>query len=253
MYSKQRFIRFFRVPTILLIAATLAGCATSNKGADYDDPLEGMNRGVYRFNDTLDDYVLEPIADGYVEYVPQVVRSSVANFFDNVVYLNVIANDFLQAKGMQGLSDTGRFLVNSTVGVGGLFDPATGWGMPRHNEDLGQTLATWGVGDGAYLELPIWGPSTLRDLAGVVMQFALNPLVYLPIEVTLPSGALGVVDSRASVLPGTRVAEEAAIDPYVFRRSAYYQKRLNLIYDGEPPKQPDEVIEDEAAAPQEKH
>lgn len=239
-----------------LLAAALAlatlgiasGCATTGTQPEDSDPLESANRTVYGFNDALDDYLLEPIADNYVKYVPQPMRTGVSNFFDNVTYLDVILNDFLQAKGIQGLSDTGRFVVNSTVGFGGIFDPATAWGMSRHDEDFGQTLAVWGTGEGFYLELPILGPSSLRDLPGVVMGFALNPLIYLPTVVTIPTGGISVVNGRATVLPATRIREEAAIDPYSFTRSTYRQKRLNAIYDGAPPEEEKEFLEGDTEA-----
>lgn len=130
----------------LAMLGIASGCATTGTQPEDSDPLESANRTVYGFNDALDDYLLEPIADNYVKYVPQPMRTGVSNFFDNVTYLDVILNDFLQAKGIQGLSDTGRFVVNSTVGFGGIFDPATAWGMSRHDEDFGQTLAVWGTG-----------------------------------------------------------------------------------------------------------
>lgn len=222
--------------------ATLSGCAAHY--ADHD-PLEPMNRVFYKFNDTLDKHVLEPVAVKYKEYTPSPVRTGVTNFFNNLGYLNTVANDFLQGKIEQGFGDTGRFVVNSSVGVLGLFDVATKWGLPKHEEDLGQTFGVWGMPEIAYLVIPLNGPSSVRDAPNLVTSSYLNPLFYASTIVAFPLGALQVINMRANLLQATKVRDEAAIDPYVFTRAAYEQRRRYEIYDGNPPSQGlDEFMEE---------
>jgi phospholipid-binding lipoprotein MlaA len=215
----------------------LSGCATTrtNNNVDNDDPIEGVNRAIYNFNDKVDKYIFVPVAETYADYTPQRVRNAVTNFFDNLLYLNTILNDFLQGKLTAGLEDSGRFIINSAFGIGGLFDPATALGIPKREEDFGQTLGVWGAGEGAYVVLPFLGPSSVRDAPGVGVSTVLNPLFYVSSVVTIPAGALGAVNERANFLEATRLRDEAALDPYVFTREAYRQKRLSEIYDGEIP------------------
>lgn len=218
------------------IAVITSGCASTEvTKPDPTDPWERPNRAFYNFNDTLDRNFFTPVAKGYVKVAPQPVRSGVTKFFDNVGYINVIANDLLQAKFGDFASDTGRFVVNSTVGVGGLFDPATSLGMPVHDEDLGQTLGTWGAGEGRYMVLPLFGPNSFRDLPNVGSSLALNPLTYLNAVVTVPLGVLNVINVRANLLEASNIRDQAALDPYTFVREAYRQQREFKIYDGNPP------------------
>lgn len=221
---------------LVLALATLFlnGCA-STASSDNGDPHESMNRSFYNFNDSLDKNFLEPVAKGYVNVTPEPVRDGITNFFDNVTYLNTIANDLLQGKGGYFLRDSGRFVVNSTIGIGGLFDPATGMGLPQRNEDLGQTFGVWGAGEGAYLTLPLMGPSSYRDLPAPVMSILLNPLTYLSPIVTIPVGAVQAINTRANLLDATRIRDQAALDPYTFVREAWRQQREYDIYDGNPP------------------
>jgi phospholipid-binding lipoprotein MlaA len=234
--------------TILLLIAIglFAGCAsTEQKGAASPDPVEPMNRVFYDFNEGLDQHLIKPIAEGYVKITPEPIRSSVTNFFDNLAYLNVILNSFLQGKFDQGFSDTGRFLMNSTLGLAGLFDVATPAGMPRHNEDLGQTLASWGVSRGTYLYLPVQGPDTARNLPNIATKLALNPLTYITGAVLFPITALNVINIRANLLDATNIRDEAAVDPYSFTREAFLQQREYLIHDGNPPTEGYDDIFDE--------
>ncbi|MDQ3958933.1 MAG: VacJ family lipoprotein [Pseudomonadota bacterium] len=216
----------------------ISGCATTrtnnNDNAD-NDPIEGVNRVVYDINEGIDKYIFVPVAETYAEYIPQRVRNAVTNFFNNLLYLDTILNDFLQGKLKAGLEDSGRFIVNSTAGIGGLFDPATALGIPKREEDFGQTLGVWGAGEGAYVVLPFLGPNSVRDAPGVGVSTLLNPLFYISSIVTIPVGALGAVNERANFLEATRLRDEAALDSYVFTREAYRQKRLSEIYDGEIP------------------
>jgi phospholipid-binding lipoprotein MlaA len=231
---------------LLFVVGLFAGCAgTEQKSYASPDPIEPANRAFYSFNETLDKHLIKPIAETYANITPEPIRSSITNFFDNLAYLNVILNSFLQGKFDQGFSDAGRFLMNTTLGLAGLFDVATPAGMPRHNEDLGQTLATWGVGRGTYLYLPIQGPDTARNLPNIATKLALNPLTYISGAVLFPITALNVINIRANLLDATNIRDEAAVDPYSFTREAYLQQREYLIYDGNPPTEGYDDIFDE--------
>jgi phospholipid-binding lipoprotein MlaA len=232
------------------IVGLISGCATThsaNSGENgNNDPIEGANRVFYDFNDGLDRYIVKPAAETYVDYTPRVVRSGVKNFFENLTYLNVIVNNFLQGKVSDGFTDMGRFMVNSTLGMGGLMDPASEMGLRRHNEDLGQTLGTWGAGEGAYLVIPFRGPSSVRDVPDLPASTFLNPLFYISSTYLFPVGIIGIINERANVLEATRVRDEAALDPYSFTRAAYREKRIFDIYDGNPPSEGlDAFIEEE--------
>ncbi len=221
-----------RTWVLLLVIAALNGCAGPQTKSD---PIEPANRAFYTVNESLDRGLVKPIAEVYEKITPAPARTAVTNFFDNLFYLNVIVNSFLQGKINQGFSDTGRFVLNSTLGIGGLFDVATGMGMPIHNEDFGQTLAKWGVGEGAYVYLPIKGPNSARDLPDLVTSALLNPLTYISGGILLPIQALRIISLRANLLDETRIRDEAAVDPYSFTREAYLQRREYLIHDGSPP------------------
>lgn len=225
---------------ILLILASLAGCATTSPAEEAYDPLEGINRAVFAFNDAVDKAVLKPVADTYMDVVPQNIRTAVSNFFDNLGYINVIFNDFLQGKIVQGINDAGRFVLNSTLGIGGLFDPATELGLTRNEEDLGQTFGVWGFAEGLYLVLPLLGPTTLRDAPGFAFSAATNPLNYVgpnPPEsyIFVPATSVNAIDQRARAKGAFELIDVAALDRYTFVREAYRQRRLFLIYDGNPP------------------
>jgi len=234
----------------LSLATVLGGCA-STTATNPSDPWEKPNRAFYNFNDSLDRNFFTPVAKGYVWATPKPVRASVTNAFENVNYLNVIANNLLQGKVQDMASDTGRFVVNSTLGLGGLFDPATKLGMPAHDEDLGQTLGKYGVGEGRYMVLPLMGPNSLRDLPNIGSAMALNPLTYLNAVVTVPLGVINTINTRANLLEETNIRDQAALDPYTFVREAYRQQREFKIYDGNPPSESidDYLNEPSAEAP----
>ena len=226
------------IATLALIAllAALAGCAGPQTKSYADtDPLEPANRAFYGLNEGLDRGLVKPIAEVYDKVTPRLARTAITNFFDNLLYLNVILNSFLQGKIDQGFSDTGRFVLNSTIGIGGLFDVATSMGLPLHNEDFGQTLAVWGVHPGPYVYLPIKGPNSGRDLPDMITSALLNPLTYISGGILLPIQALRIISLRANLLDETRIRDEAAVDPYSFTREAYLQRREYLIFDGSPP------------------
>ncbi len=242
----KRFCRLVTVFFSLLVLATVSGCATTGQSSgDPGDPYEQTNREIYDFNDGLDKKVFQPVARSYVKVTHPAVRDSVTNFFDNVTYLSTIVNTILQGKFGQGIQDSGRFIINSTVGIGGLFDPATGIGLPQNDEDLGQTFGVWGAEEGAYLMLPMFGPDTVRDVPDRVSSLFLSPLFYMAATITIPLTALQAVNERANLLEATRVRDEAALDPYTFTREAFRQQRTYLIYDGNPPSSGlDEFIEE---------
>lgn len=237
-----------RVPKEVIFLCALiisSGCATTPDRGN-NDPIEPVNRVFFNVNETLDKYLMKPIAKGYVKITPQPVRNSVTNFFANLFYPNVIVNDFLQGKFKHGVEDLARLFINSTIGVGGLFDPAASAGLPEHNEDLGQTLAKWGVGEGAYLVLPLRGPSSLRHAPDIASRALLSPFFYIESAANIPVGALSVVNERANLLEATEIRDQAALDSYSFTREAYRQVRRSLIYDGDPPTDEfDDFFEDE--------
>ncbi len=225
----QIFLGFF-------VMLTVVGCAHT-PSSDPQDPFESVNRGIYQFNDALDRYALRPVAKGYSNVTPDPVERSVGHFFDNLFYPTTIVNSYLQAKFHNGTSDVARFIVNSTLGIGGLFDVATGLGLEEHDEDFGQTLGYWGLGQGVYLMLPLLGPSTGRDGIGLIADRFTNPLTYVDsLAVTFALQALYLVDLRAGLL-GFDQSVRNAFDPYLFVRGAYLERRLNAVHDGNPPRE----------------
>ena len=223
---------------LIVFLAIASGCATTQTDSTVGnkDSFEPANRVFFNVNETLDKHLMKPIAEAYVEVTPTAVRTSVTNFFNNLTYLNVILNDFLQGKFDQGINDSLRFIFNSTLGIGGLFDVATtDLGLPRNQEDFGQTLATWGVDEGAYLNLPLLGPNTVRDSTDQVTSTFTNPFFYFTSAIFFPVGVLDLMNRRANLLEASNLRDEAAIDPYAFTREAYLQQREFLIFDGNPP------------------
>jgi len=189
------------------------------------DPYEGFNRAMFKVNETVD-IVLKPVAQGYDTAAPLPVKAGVGNFFGNLSDFWTSINSFLQGKGSEGLSDAGRFLVNTTIGIGGVFDVASEMGLDKRSEDFGQTLAVWGVGEGPYLYWPIIGPRTTRDTFGWGVDWAADPVRRID-EVALRNSLAGirVIDLRASLLPADKVVDQAAFDKYTYIRDAYLQKR----------------------------
>lgn len=246
-------IRPLHLLAVLLPAITLlASCATTRPApprAEAYDPAESVNRHIYGFNRGLDRAVLKPAADAYTKVTPFPLRTAVANFFGNIGYLNVVLNDLLQGKVQQGFSDLGRIVVNSTFGILGTIDVATPMGLARHDEDFGQTLAVWGVREGAYLTLPLFGPNTVRDSPGLAVSSVTNLLFYVGTSgVTIPLTVLNAVDQRARASGAFQFIDEASVDPYVFTREAYRQRRTFLIFDGNPP--PPEFEDETAPSPE---
>lgn len=230
-----------------LVALTLlsTGCATG-PGANPKDPLEPMNRSVSRFNDVLDDNVLKPAATGYRDYTPQLVQTGIGNFFRNLADVFSTVNNGLQLKGLETAESLMRVVVNTTLGIYGIFDVATEIGLQRHPEDLGQTLGYWGVPDGPYVVLPVFGPSTLRDTSVLPLELSTD-LVSKHDDIAERNVAMAarIVDKRASLLKTSDLLTGAAIDKYSFTRDSYLQFRRNQVYDGNPPD--DEPLEDPSA------
>jgi phospholipid-binding lipoprotein MlaA len=225
------------ISTIIIITAVaLTGCASSRAG-NPADPFEPINRGIYKFNDTVDKAVIKPVARGYKAVIPAVGRIMVSNFFSNLDDVDVTANDLLQFKLVQGFSDGTRFVVNSTLGVFGLIDVASTGGLKKHDEDFGQTMGKWGIGNGPYLVLPILGPSTLRDTIGLYGDGYASPIYQMKnMQARNQAYLLRGINRRAQFLDQEKVLDEAMIDPYQFLRDAYLLRRKSLIYDGNPPR-----------------
>lgn len=216
----------------------LAGCATGPT-ADPRDPLEPWNRGVYRFNDTLDRAVVKPVAVAYRDGLPSPVRTGVSNFFANLQDAWSAVNNALQLKGEGAGNSLVRFGVNTVFGLGGLLDIASEMRIERHTEDFGQTLGYWGLGAGPYLVLPLLGPSSLRDTAALPVDSQGNPVNHVEhVPTRNATTAVSLVDKRVSLLPATDMLDRVALDPYAFTRDAYLQHRRNAIYDGNPPEDP---------------
>ena len=223
------------VCTAAILAAS--GCATTENNPQ--DPFEGFNRAMFAVNEGLDKVAVKPVAQGYDAVTPLPVKVAVGNFFGNIWDTWTALNNLLQGKGGDALSDVGRVLINSTVGIGGVFDVAGEMGLTKHSEEFGQTLGKWGVGDGPYFYWPLIGPRTTRDTFGWMVDTYYDPVWRvdnIPLRNSLVS--LRYVDLRASVLPTDKVIEEAAFDKYTYIRDAYLQHRRNEIFDGDPPRIP---------------
>jgi len=218
------------------LALALGGCATTSN--DPRDPLEGLNRGVYGFNDKVDTWVMRPVATGYNNYVPGEIRERVRNFFANIADPMIGVHNILQGKFEEGFFDWVRFGFNSTLGLFGLHDVATDMGYEKHNEDFGQTFGRWGSPPGPYLVLPFLGSSNIRDGIGLGLDYYFDPMTGVrDKDLSYPLWAVRVVQVRADLLDASRILEEAALDKYTFQRDAYLQRRRSLIYDGRPPRE----------------
>lgn len=219
------------VVCVLIIA--MQGCASSEE-RDPRDPWEGLNRGVFKFNEAIDRTVVTPVAKGYNFILPGFLNRGITNAFNNLKDIVTAGNQLLQLKPLGAFESLGRVMFNSTLGLGGLIDLASGFGMPRYNEDFGQTLGRWGVGQGPYFVIPLLGPSTVRDGVGLgVDAFVISPVAYLDsIAATFGMYTVFYVDTRAGLFKAGEIIEAAALDKYSFIRDAYLQRRENLVNDG---------------------
>lgn len=236
-----------RLGVLAIFVLLMGGCATTSENGKDIDPYESFNRKMFTFNGVLDKQVAEPIASGYTKVTPEPVQTGVTNFFQNLSNINVVLNDFLQGKFKQGFADSGRFVINTTVGIAGLFDVAKKFGLEQHNEDFGQTLAVWGVNPGPYLVLPFLGPSTTRGTPSFAVEALTNPVV----TAFPPLLGLELVDTRARADGAIKFVDEAALDPYIFTRESFLQWRNFLIYDGNPPVPELDDLEEELLAEEE--
>ena len=227
-------IQISRMALIAAAAGLLGGCATSG---NPKDPIEGFNRAMFGFNEGLDKVIIRPVATGYEAVLPSPLQTGVANFFSNIADLMIGVNNLLQGKPAQAASDAGRVLVNTTMGFLGIIDVASSMGMEKHEEDVGQTFGRWGMGDGAYVVLPFFGPRNARDTLGLVFDVYTDPVAHvdhIPTRNVLLTTRL--ISDRAELLKADKIIEEAALDKYSYVRDAYLQRRRSLIHDGNPPK-----------------
>ena len=223
----------------LAASLLLVGCASAPT-ANPKDPWEPMNRSVASFNDKIDDNVLKPVATGYRNVVPDLIQTGVHNVFNNFADMWSTVNNLLQLKPTNTLESLGRVIVNTVFGIYGIFDVASYIKLERHPEDFGQTLGYWGVPNGPYLVLPLFGPSTLRDGASLPVDFAVSPTKLIgDIPTRNEVFALRLVSKRSELLKSGNMLEQASIDKYSFTRDAYLQYRRSQIYDGNPPDEED--------------
>jgi phospholipid-binding lipoprotein MlaA len=223
----------------------LSGCATVAPGTAQApghkaDPWEAWNRKVFAFNDSVDEAVLKPVAEGYRKAVPQFVRTGIGNVLGNIGDVWSTANQFLQGKPQLGFEMGMRVLTNTVLGFGGVLDIATEARLPRRSEDFGQTLGVWGLGTGPYVVLPLLGPSTLRDTGGLVVDRSVAAPSGIPETQTgrYAVTATEIVHARSELLATTQLLSEVALDRYSFVRDGYLARRLDQVHDGAPPAEP---------------
>ncbi|CCQ09692.1 Lipoprotein [Pseudoalteromonas luteoviolacea B = ATCC 29581] len=231
---------------ISIALIVISGCASvPPEKQDPRDPLQSLNRPIYDFNmDVLDAYLLRPAAVVYADYTPKPVRTGLVNFTTNITAPTDAINAALQGKAGDTGVNVARFLINSTVGVFGLFDVASHFGLKHVDEDFGQTLGVWGVADGAYLMLPGMGPSTARNFTGDIMDRAVLPELALTTPQSLVVFALRVLEARANLIAQEQLLNDA-LDPYLFIKDIYFQRQLFELYDGKPPIKEEPVDFDE--------
>ena len=222
-----------------LIAGALLLTAPALAQQPVNDPYEGFNRAMFAVNEGLDTVAIKPIAQAYDFVTPLPVRAGVGDFFGNILDVRNVLNNTLQGKLSDAGVDLGRLLINSTIGIFGLFDVASELGLQRHDEDFGQTLAVWGWEDSSFLFWPLVGPRTVRDTGGLIVDIYTDPTWYTinkSVAALNSLVALRFIDVRASLLPSDKVVDEAALDKYAYVRDAYLQRRRNQIFDGSPPR-----------------
>lgn len=235
------FLCRFVSSSLLAVLFLLPGCASTPAGHETGDPLERYNRAMHSFNEKLDIYAAKPLAKGYQAITPGFVDKGITNFFGNLGDVTTLINNLLQFKPEAALSDLGRITVNSSLGLFGFVDVATAFQLEKNDEDFGQTLGYWGVSSGPYIVLPFRGPSTIRDGIGLGGDYFTEPYTYIEDRPTQWGVfALEVIDTRADLLSASRILERSTFDPYSFLRDAYLQQRRNLVFDGNPPLDPED-------------
>jgi phospholipid-binding lipoprotein MlaA len=229
---------------LALASVLLGACAAA---PNKDDPFEPWNRAMYEVHEAVDGAVIKPVAQAYVKYMPEVIRTGVSNFFGNIDDLFTGINDVLENRPQQAGDSFGRVLLNTMFGLG-LFDQASMMGIPKDNKDFGITFGKWGIPQGPYLFVPLFGPTTVRDGTGVLVRYFTGPvgfIDYIPLRNSLYG--IGYLNLRAQALSAESVLDTAALDKYRFLRNAYLKNRLYQVYDGKPP--PEEDEDDSAPAP----
>lgn len=243
---------FSRIAVVLssLAVALLSGCASVPGPTAPADPFESFNRASYQLNESVDAAVLKPVAKGYVAVTPGFVRSGISNAFSNVGDVKTAVNNLLQGQPGKAASDTGRFLINSVLGIFGLWDVATPMGLEKHEADFGQTLGKWGVGSGPYLVLPLLGPSTVRDAVARFPQRFVEYPYHVEHRATLNSLLVTeLVNTRANLFAAEDALNAAALDKYIFLRDAYLQRRLRIVHDGKVPTEKLDQLEESLERP----
>ena len=217
----------------LFINPSKATVGPINVYLDDIDPLEEINRPIFEFNQTLDQNLIKPIAISYRDNTPESIKKGVSNFFSNLGEVGTLANQIFQLKVEDGFTTLSRFLINTTIGLAGIFDPASALGLTKKDEDFGQTLGFWGVPEGPYFVIPILGPSTLRDAAGLYIDMTsdVNLINNLDTNSEIAATSMKTVDKRVELLPATDLINRS-FDPYTTMRSSYLQKRRNDVNDG---------------------
>ena len=247
--TSTQFLRNSLALAGVALVALLTGCATvpPDAGQDPRDPLEVFNRQVFAFNEGLDKVVLKPLAQVYDTVLPVPVQDCFSNGFSNLREPSNAFNNLLQGKPAEAVSDVCRFAVNTTVGLLGCFDVASRMGLERHREDFGQTLGVWGFGQGPFLVFPLFGPSSIRDGAGLGVETVLDVNFWIN-NVSVRNTIFGVrtVNARDELLRADDLISGAALDKYTFVRDGYLQRRRNQVYDGNPPREKEEDEEPEA-------
>ena len=220
-------------------AMLLGGCATTQSKID---PFEPWNRTMFEVNDVVDGKIVKPVAEAYVKYTPEPIRTGISNFFGNIEDLFVGINNVLEGDGNRAGDDFGRVLLNTTFGLGGIFDLASMMGIERHTQDFGITFGKWGIAPGPYFFVPLFGPTTLRDGTGTAIRAYLGPTTYIFTNVPLRNTiwGIGAVDMRANMLGTESIVDQAALDRYRFIRNAYLRARRYQVYDGKPPPEEDD-------------
>ena len=227
-----------RVIAVTATAALLGGCAM---GPTKSDPFEPFNRAMYAVHEPIDANIVRPVAQAYVDYTPRLVRLAISNVFNNIDDFFSGINGLLQGKPEKAGDDFGRVLINTAFGFGGLIDIASDAGIERGNEDFGQTFAVWGIPQGPYLFVPLFGPSTIRDGTGTVIRSYLGPVGFIPdVRWRNVIYGVGALDARAQALEASSIVDKAALDRYTFIRRAYLQRREYLVHDGKMPPEKEE-------------
>jgi len=241
--------RILLLALVILGAAQLSACSSNEVVRDESqrveyDPLEPMNRKIHSFNMALDRVALGPLARGYRKFIPSPIRRGITNFFSNLTTPRSALNNFLQGKPARGFNELGRFLFNSTLGIGGFIDVAGHGGMERYDENFGQTLSVWGVPEGPYIVLPLWGPNMAADAFSLPIDYATDLWPYYDNTSVRDKVWLArIIDLRYRLLSADSILNDSQ-DPYIAIREAFRQNRTFRVYDGDPPSD-EEYYEDE--------